>query len=57
MNYDLINKSTKSCHLLQITFSKKQALELTECIKIDKELHHHNSLKLFFKGCPIALLQ
>ena len=28
----------------KITFSKKRALELTECIKIDKELHHHNSL-------------
>ena len=52
-----MSPSTKYVTFFKITFSKKQALELTECIKIDKELHHHNSLKLFFKGCPIALLQ
>ena len=37
--------------------------ELTECIKTDKEFFHHNwwkvwlHVKLFFKGCPIALSQ
>ena len=33
--------------------SEKRAPEVTECIKIDKELH----VKLFFKGYPVPLLQ
>ena len=37
----------------KIEFSEKRAAEVTECIKIDKELH----LKLFFKGCPVPLPQ
>ena len=37
----------------KIEFSEKRAPEVTECIKIDKELH----LKLFFKGYPVPLPQ
>ena len=37
----------------KIEFSEKRAPEVTEFIKIDKELH----VKLFFKGCPIPLPQ
>ena len=34
-------------------FSKKRAPEVTECIKLDKELH----VKLLSKGCPVPLPQ
>ena len=37
----------------KIKLSEKRAPEITECIKIDKELH----VKLFFKGCPVPLPQ
>ena len=37
----------------KIEFSEKRAPQVTECIKIDKELH----VKLFFKGYPVPLPQ
>ena len=68
INYDLINKLSdieeslsfarflfkkNNVTFYKIKFSEKCAPEVTECIKIDKELH----VKLFFKGCPVLLPQ
>ena len=37
----------------QFDFREKRAPEVTECIKIDKDLH----IKLVFKGCLVPLPQ
>ena len=44
---------SKNFTFYKIEFSEIGAPEVTECIKIDKELH----VKLFFKGCPVPLPQ
>ena len=47
----LFQKNNDYVTFYKIEFSEKRAPEVTECIKIDMELH----LKLFFKGCRFAM--
>ena len=49
----LFKKNNDYFTFYKIEFSEKRASEVTECIKIDEELH----VKLFFKGCPVPLPQ
>ena len=49
----LFKKNNDYVTFYKIEFSEKRAPEVTECIKIDKELH----VKLFFKDCPVPLPQ
>ena len=49
----LFQKNNDYVTFYKTEFSEKRATEVTECIKIDKELH----VKLFFKGCPVPFPQ
>ena len=49
----LFKKNNDYVTFYRTEFSEKRTPEVTECIKIDKELH----VKLFFKGCPVLLPQ
>ena len=49
----LLKESIDYVTFYKIKFSEKHAPEVTECIKIDKELR----VKLFFKDCPVPLPQ
>ena len=49
----LFKKNNGYVIFFKIRFSEKRAPELTECIKIEKELN----VKLFFKGCLVPLPQ
>ena len=49
----LLKENSDYVTLCKIELSEKRAPEVTECIKIDKELH----VKLFFKGCSVLLPQ
>ena len=47
----LFKKNNDYVHFCKIEFSEERVPEVSECIKIDKELH----VKLFFTGCLFPL--
>lgn len=49
----LFNKSNDYVTFYKLAYNDMAVLEITECIKVDKELH----VQLFLKSCPVPLPQ